>query len=107
MMNISRKSWLVRYAYFHSYPTIGIVTLCDFFWQIVGTTILNLFIIGIIVGGLWLTYMVPGPVFAVIGIVVAAAVILAWMDGEDLMPHVVRVAWEGFKERYCPIIRIE
>ncbi len=120
-MTLSRNHWLIRWAFLLTDDDrpFGSVSLCSLFWRSVFETplklIIGLIFISVVVHlGFYLPFQKLGwldllVVPSIVGGIIGIGFLLAFVDERNLYgkPSLIETAWRGFKDRYCPIIKLE
>lgn len=111
-MKLKRDGWLLRYAGIGNIdPYRNSVSLCELFWDCVGTTMLIVVVL-LLIGYTGITiFLYPKGVGAVLVIALAAMVLGAGIFGTvDYIKYndgVVANGIRGVKHKFCPVMEIQ
>jgi hypothetical protein len=116
-MTLSRRNWLVRFAFFGAYTTPRQTTLCGLFWN----AMLRLFVCAVL-GGLlfgygymwvfdtWDTFLGTAMVVGLLGGAILIGLIANFFQAlkrEESPTGVISETLYAIKHKVCPIIRID
>ena len=111
-MTLKRDGWLLKFARIGNIREYkDNVSLCELFWDCVGTVILGSVITvigGFVLTGAGLTVWLY-PWWSLVGILAVACFFAGVMGVEAKMKQddsIVRAAYDGIKNKFCPVMKI-